>query len=62
MNLKHKEHSLTEIRDFDYKMLMYAEIIGFMCDLEKGLCSSRAQNFIDRQGLIISSYIERTYF
>ena len=39
MNLKLKEHDLTVIADFDNKILMYAE----MHNLEKGLCSSRAQ-------------------
>ena len=28
MNLKDKEHDLTEITDFDNKILMYAQILG----------------------------------
>ena len=40
MNLKHKEHDLTEIKDFDNRILvyMYAEInsFGFMCNWKKG--------------------------
>ena len=36
MNLKHKEHDLTEITDFDNKILIYAEILGLCVIWEKG--------------------------
>ena len=51
MNLKHKEHDLTEITDFHNKILVYAGLTGFV---PQGL---RAFLSIWR-GLIISSYIE----
>ena len=43
MNLKHK-HDLTEITDFDNKILMYPEIIGLFVIWKKG-CIQGAQNF-----------------
>ena len=47
MHLKHTEHDLREITNFDKKILMYAEILD-LCVIwkKKRLCSSRAQNFL----------------
>ena len=36
MNLKHREHDLTEITDFDNEILMYAEILGLCIIWKKG--------------------------
>ena len=63
MNSRHKENDLTEITDFDNKILMYAEIFGSCVIRKKGYVLQGLRTFLlIWQGLIISSYMERTYF